>query len=80
MPKALIEAKNVNLASMAFARLKLFINDCDPVTPEIAASTARYIENALFTKEINETEYLANIEMLRDETNRFRNSCSCIEK
>ncbi len=80
MPKALIEVKNVDLASMAFARLKLFINDCDPVTPEIAVSTARYIEDAHFTKEISEIEYLVNIEMLRDETNRFKNSCSCIKK
>ena len=80
MPKALIEAKNINLADITFTRLRLFINDCDPVTPEIAASTARYIENALFTREINETEYLANIKMLKDETDRFKNSCSCIKK
>lgn len=80
MPKTLIEINNVKLASIAFDRLGLFINGCDPMVAEVAASTGRYIEDAFFTKEINETEYLANIEMLRDETTRFKNNCSCIKK
>jgi len=70
----------VPMVGIAFTRLKLFVNDCDSETPEIVASTARYIESALYTKEINGTEYSANIKMLKDETDRFKNNCYCTKK
>lgn len=72
------ESKNIDLAKIQFDRLRLFINDCNPQVSEIATSAGRYIEAALYTKEINETEYIDNIEKLRKENNRFKSSCKCI--
>lgn len=72
--------KSSDLAEIEIVKLKQLAQNCEPVTPEIAVLSSKYIEQAFYEKEITEKEYKEKIKILNKETDRFKNNCSCIIK
>ena len=72
--------KSIDLAEIEITKLKHDAQNCEPRTPEVAASTAKYLEQAFYEKEITEKEYNDRTKVLNKETDRFKINCSCIIK
>lgn len=72
--------KPSDLAEIEIVKLKQLAQNCEPITPEIAVLSSKYIEQAFYEKEITEKEYNEKIKILNRETDRFKNNCSCLIK
>ena len=72
--------KSSDLAEIEIVKLKHCAQNCEPVTPEIAVLSSKYIEQAFYEKNITEKEYNEKIKILNRETDRFKNNCSCLIK
>lgn len=75
-----IKFKSSELAEIEITKLKRSSQNCGPYTPEIAALSSKYLEQAFYEKEIIEEEYKKMTNMINKETDRFKNNCSCIIK
>lgn len=76
----LAKLKSIDLAEIEIIKLSANSQNCEPITPEVAVLSLKYLGQALYEKDITEKEYNEKIKILNRETDRFKNNCSCLIK
>lgn len=73
-PKGL---KNIDMATKQFTKLEMSVNACDKDTPALTFSSTRWLENALYNREIIEEEYDNRMDKIKEQTRKFIERCNC---
>ena len=71
--------KNIDLANIQFTKLVESVKECDSKVPALTFSSARWLENALYSREIIEDEYNEKMKKIKEQTRVFDEKCSCLE-
>lgn len=69
--------KNIELAKIGINKLEQSIKDCNPDTPALTLSSARWLENAFYGREIIEEDYDKLMAKIKVETRKFMYRCKC---
>ena len=72
--------KNIDMAKLQFSKLEKSARNCDKDTPALTYSSTRWLENAIYSREIIEEEYNRRMEQVKEQTRIFENKCSCFIK
>jgi dihydroorotate dehydrogenase len=69
---------NIDLANIQFKKLVESVNNCDSQVPALTFSSTRWLENALYSREIIEEEYDKRMKNIKEQTRIFDENCSCL--
>ncbi len=72
--------KNIDLAKTSVNKLKISVNECSTDTPAHTLSATRWLENALYSREIIEQDYDRLMKIIKGQTRIFIGNCDCIGK
>jgi len=72
--------KNIDLAKMRFRDLEESVKNCSTKVPVLTYSSTRWLENALYSREIIEDEYNEIMAKIKEQTRMFGDKCECIDK
>lgn len=72
--------KNIDLAKMRFKDLEESVKNCSTKVPALTFSSTRWLENALYSREIIEDEYNERMTKIKEQTHIFDNECECVNK
>ncbi len=70
--------KNIDLAILSLKKLGLSVKECGQDTPAHTLSAARWLENAVVNKEIDEEDYDEFMEKVKVQTREFLDRCDCL--
>lgn len=71
--------KNIDLANTQLKKLVESVKNCDSKVPALTFSSTRWLENALYSREIIEDEYNEKMKKIKEQTRIFDEKCSCLE-
>jgi uncharacterized protein (DUF2344 family) len=71
--------KNIDLANVQYKKLVESVKNCDSKVPALTFSSTRWLENALYSREIIEDEYNEKMKKIKEQTRIFDEKCSCLE-
>jgi len=71
--------KNIDLVNAQFKKLVESVNNCDSKVPALTFSSTRWLENALYSREIIEEEYDERMKKIKEQTRIFDEKCSCLK-
>lgn len=71
--------KNIDLANIQFKKLEESVKNCDSQVPALTFSSTRWLENALYSREIIEDEYNEKMKKIKEQTRIFDEKCSCLK-
>ena len=71
--------KNIDLANTQFRKLVESVKNCDGKVPALTFSSTRWLENALYNREIIEDEYNERMKNIKEQTRIFDEKCSCLK-
>lgn len=71
--------KNIDLANVQLKKLVESVNNCDSKVPALTFSSTRWLENALYSREIIEDEYNEKMKKIKEQTRIFDEKCSCLK-
>lgn len=69
--------KNIDLANAQFKKLEKSVKNCDTEAPALTFSSTRWLENALYSREIIEDEYNERMTKIKKQTRIFDKECKC---
>jgi hypothetical protein len=69
--------KNIDIALSSLKKLEGSVKECDQNTPAHTLSTARWLENAVVNKEIDEEYYEEFMARIKTQTRIFAGKCDC---
>ncbi len=69
--------KNIDLAKISINKLKESVKECSSDTPAHTLSATRWLENALYSREIIEEDYDRLMKKIKDQTRIFIGDCDC---
>lgn len=72
--------KNIDLAKMRFKDLEESVKNCSTKVPALTFSSTRWLENALYSREIIEDEYNGIMTKIKEQTRIFDDKCECVSK
>lgn len=72
--------KNIDLAKARFKKLEESVKNCSTKVPALTFSSTRWLENALYSKEIIEDEYNERMTKIKEQTRIFGEKCECASK
>lgn len=70
--------KNLDLAISSLKKLEVSIKECSQDTPAHTLSAARWLENAVVNKEIDEEDYDEFMAKIKAQTREFVDKCNCL--
>lgn len=70
--------KNIDLALSSIKKLEESANECNQDTPAHTLSAARWLENAVVKKEIDEEDYDEFMARIKAQTRIFVDKCNCM--
>lgn len=69
--------KNIDLAKIGMNKLEQSVKDCILDTPALTLSSARWLENAFYSREIIEEDYDKLMAKIKQQTRKFIDDCKC---
>ena len=69
--------KNIDLAKIGIRKLEKSVKDCDTDTSALTLSSARWLENAFYSREIIEEDYDKLMSNIKGQTRKFIRDCGC---
>jgi len=69
--------KNIDLAKKQMKKLEESVKDCSKDTPALTLSSARWLENAFYSREIIEEDYDKLMSDIKAQTRQFIKDCEC---
>jgi len=69
--------KNIDLAKIQIGKLEKSVKECDSDTPSLVLSSAMWLEDALYSREIIEEDYDKLMTNIKGQTRQFMNNCKC---
>jgi hypothetical protein len=70
--------KNIDLAISSIKKLKVSVKECSQDAPAHTLSAARWLENAIVKKEIDEEDYDEFMSKIKEQTREFVDKCGCL--
>ena len=70
--------KNIDLAKKQLGKLEISVQKCEPETAALTFSSTRWLENALYSREIIEDDYDILMSKIKDQTRKFIDDCKCL--
>ncbi len=70
--------KNIDAAKSSINKLEISVKECSNETPAHTFSATRWLENALYSREIIEEDYDKLMSKIKEQTRIFMDKCSCI--
>ena len=70
--------KNTDLAISSIKKLEVSVKECGQDAPAHTLSAARWLENAVVNKEIDEEDYEEFMEKIKLQTREFVDKCNCL--
>lgn len=69
--------RNIDLANTEFKELTRTVKHCGTKVPALTFSSTRWLENALYSREIIEDEYNERMRKIKEQTEIFDKKCEC---
>lgn len=69
--------KNIDLAKRQMKKLEESVKDCRTDTSALTLSSARWLENAFYSREIIEEDYDKLMSDIKAQTRKFISNCKC---
>ena len=70
--------KKIDLAKRQLSKLEMSVQDCETDTVALTLSSARWLEDAFYSREIIEEDYDNLMTKIKEQTRKFIDNCKCL--